>query len=161
MRAISIAAVSALALLTASAQAQSPATSPAAPRPGAMAPMRAKVAMQNPLKQEDVSKIEGTSVLGSDGKKIGDVSTVLMQPDEKKIDRLVIHVGGLLGLGGRHVAMPLKEFSWEAGQGAFKIGKTANELNKMAEWKEPLAGATASGSSQPSHAAIPPSRAGK
>ena len=162
MRAISIAAVSALALLTASAQAQqSPATSPSTPRPGATAtaPSTTKVTMQNPLKQEDVSKIDGTSVLGSDGKKVGAVSNVLMQPEDKKIDRLVVHVGGVLGMGGRHVAIPLNEFSWDARQGAFKISKTANQLDKMAEWKEP-GSTTASGSSK-SSAATPPSQAGK
>ncbi len=162
MRAISIATVSALALLTASAQAQSPATSPAAPRPGATAtaPAHTRVMMKNPLKQEDVSKIEGTSVLGSDGKKIGAISTVLMRPDDKKIDRFVVHVGGVLGLGGQHVAMPLNAFSWDAQQGAFKIDKTVNEMNKMAEWGGST-GSTASGSSQSTHATLPPSKAGK
>jgi sporulation protein YlmC with PRC-barrel domain len=163
MRAISIAAVSALALLTASAQAQSPATSPMGPRPGATAaaPSSTRVVVQNPLKQEDVSKIEGTSVIGGDGKKIGDISTVLMRPDDKKIDRLVVRVGGLLGLGGRHVAMPLKEFSWDQKQAAFKIDKTARELDKMAEWKAPSSASTASGSSIPTHNATPLSGAGK
>jgi sporulation protein YlmC with PRC-barrel domain len=161
MRAISIAAVSALALLTASAQAQqSPATSPSTPRLGATAtaPSTTKVTMQNPLKQEDVSKIDGTSVLGSDSKKVGAVSNVLMQPEDKKIDRLVVHVGGVLGMGGRHVAIPVNEFSWDARQGAFKISKTANQLDKMAEWKQPSEGSTASGSSKSSN---PPSQAGK
>jgi len=141
MRAISIAAVSAVALLTASAYAQSqsppgnatprgsgPAYSPV-PAPKAPAP--------NPLKQEDVSKIEGTSVLGIDGKKVGDVSRVLMKPEDKTVDRLVVRTGGVLGVGGYLVAMPIDKFSWDADAQAFKIGKTADDLKTMAEWREP------------------------
>ena len=72
-----------------------------------------KIPAQNPLKQEDVSKIEGTSVLGIDSKKLGDVSRVLMKPKDKTIDRLVIRTGGLLGVGGHLVAMPIDAFSWD------------------------------------------------
>ncbi len=114
MRAISMAAVSAIAMLTASAYAQAPATSPLSPRPAATtsAPANHKATLRpDPLQQEDVSMIEGASVLGSDGRKLGSVSDVLMQPDDKKIDRLVVHVGGLLGMGGRRVALPLDQFS--------------------------------------------------
>src|SRR5215469_11500052 len=128
MRMISMATVSALALLTASAYAQqsppgnttprssAPAYSPAA-APRAPAP--------NPLKQEDVSKIEGTAVLDSDGKKLGDVSRVLMKPEDKTIDRLVVRTGAVLGVGGHLVALPIADFSWNADAAAFKITKTA------------------------------------
>ena len=88
MRTISIAAASAVVLLTASAYAQSQsAPGDTTPRSGAPAYSPAanpKAMAQNPLKQEDISKIEGTSVLGSDSKKLGDVSRVLMKPEDKK-----------------------------------------------------------------------------
>src|SRR5438132_2303202 len=117
MRMISMAAVSAMALLTASAYAQSQSppgdTTPRSSAP-AYSPVGApKPLAQNPLKQEDVTKIEGTSVLGIDGKKLGDVSRVLMKPEDKTIDRLVVRVGGVLGVGGHFVAMPLDAFSWD------------------------------------------------
>src|SRR5215510_15422426 len=101
MRAISMAAATAVALLTVSAYAQSPPGGTTIPRgngPAATAPAP-RAPTPNPLKQEDVSKIEGASVLGSDGKKLGSVSKVLMKPDDKTIDRLVVHAGGLLGVG--------------------------------------------------------------
>ena len=141
MRVISIAAVTAVVLLTASAYAQS--QSPrgdTTPRGGATANSpapAAKVPAPSPLKQEDVSKIEGASVLGIDGKKLGDVSRVLMKPEDKTIDRLVVRSGGVLGVGGHLVAMPLDAFSWDGDAGAFKIGKTADDLKTMAEWQEP------------------------
>jgi hypothetical protein len=107
------------------------------------------VRAQNPLKQEDVSKIEGTSVLGTDGKKVGAVSRVLMRTEDKTIDRLVVRSGGLLGLGGHLVAMPLDAFSWDPDAAALKIGKTADGLKTMAEWQEAGNASSASGAGLP------------
>ena len=101
----------------------------------------------NPLEQVDVSKIEGASVLGIDSKKLGGVSRVLMKPQDKTIDQLVVRSGGVLGVGGHLVAMPLDAFSWDADAGAFKIGKTADDLKTMAGWHEPRTASSASGSS--------------
>jgi hypothetical protein len=133
-----IAAVAALALMTGAASAQMSTTpsSPARPAPSATtAPMPKETAI-NPLKQEDVSKIEGTTVHGSDDGKIGHVSTALMDPGSKKIDRLVVTAGGVLGVGGHRVAIPVEQFSWDADKGAFKLGTTVAELKQMPEWVE-------------------------
>src|SRR5205809_5710891 len=150
MRKLPIATVAALALLTgaASAQMSTSPSSPARPAPGATtAPMQKEAAI-NPLSQEDVSKIEGTSVYGSDDGKIGHVSTALMDPSSKKIDRLVVTAGGVLGVGGHRVAIPVEQFSWDADKGAFKLGTTVADLKHMPEWVEG-GKQTATGSSQP------------
>jgi sporulation protein YlmC with PRC-barrel domain len=162
MRVISIPAAAAVALLTISAYAQSipPSGGTTSPRDNATA-TAPKAAAPNPLKQEDVSKIQGTTVLGNDGKKVGAVSTVLMKPDDKMIDRLVVGTGGVLGVGGHHVAMPLDQFSWDADATAFKISKTADDLNAMAEWTEPGSAATPSGSSTPAPRSNPSGRSGE
>src|SRR5439155_20630743 len=153
MRTISIAAASAVVLLTASAYAQSQsAPGDTTPRSGAPAYSPAanpKAMAQNPLKQEDISKIEGTTVLGSDSKKLGDVSRVLMKPEHKTVDRLVIRTGGILGMGGRLVALPIDEFTWFSDAAAFKVLKTADDLQAMAEWHDPATASPATGSSQP------------
>jgi sporulation protein YlmC with PRC-barrel domain len=137
MRKLPIAAVAALALMTgvASAQSTSP-SSPARPAPGATAAPVQKEAAINPLSQEDVSKIEGTTVYGSDDGKIGHVSTALMDPSSKKIDRLVVTAGGVLGVGGHRVAIPVEQFSWDADRGTFKLNTTVAELKQMREWVE-------------------------
>ena len=103
---------------------------------------------------EDVSKITGSSVYGSDDKKIGSVSTVLMKPDSKQIDRFVVTEGGVLGVGGRDVALPADEFKWDASKGGFKIAKTEDQLKSMPEWK--AAGSqTSTGSSTPPSTTAP------
>jgi sporulation protein YlmC with PRC-barrel domain len=137
MRKLPIAAVAALALMTGVASAQSTLpSSPARPAPGATAAPIQKEAAINPLSQEDVSKIEGTTVYGSDDGKIGHVSTALMDPSSKKIDRLVVTAGGVLGVGGHRVAIPVEQFSWDADKGAFKLNTTVAELKQMPEWVE-------------------------
>ena len=141
-------AVAALALMTGAASAQTTNTSPR-PAPGAAttAPMHKETAI-NPLTQDDVSKIEGTSVYGNDDGKIGHISTALMDPSSKKIDRLVVSAGGVLGVGGHRVAIPVEQFSWDADKGAFKLGTNVADLKQMPEWVEG-GQQTATGSSQP------------
>ena len=146
MRKLPIAAVAALALMTGAASAQMSTTpsSPARPAPGATTAPVHKEAAINPLKQEDVSKIEGTSVYGSDDGKIGHISTALMDPSSKKIDRLVVTAGGVLGVGGHRVAVPVDQFSWDADKGAFKLGTTVAQLKQQPEWIDGAQTATGS-----------------
>ena len=160
MRKLPIAA-SALALLTATAMAQTPTTpgtSPSHPVATSPASQSAKV---NPLAQDDVSQIIGTAVYGSDDKKIGDVATVLMQPQDKKVDQLVVRAGGLLGVGGHLVALPLDAFSWNADDGTFKIAKTADDLKSMAAWTGVSTSSTMSGSSAPAKTTTPSDKDGR
>lgn len=92
----------------------------------------------SPLAREDVSKIIGASVYGPDEKKIGTVSTVLMQPSQLMIDRLVVAEGGLLGIGSHLVAVPVDEFQWDSAKGVFKVTMTGEEVKSMPAWKEQL-----------------------
>jgi hypothetical protein len=153
MRKLPIATIAAVALMAgaASAQTSTSPSSPARPAPGATtAPTTVpihKEAAINPLTQDDVSKIDGTAVYGNDDNKIGHIATELMDPGTKKIDRLVVTAGGVLGVGGHRVAIPVDQFSWDADKGAFKLGTTVAELKQMPEWVE--GNETAIGSSLP------------
>jgi len=153
MRATSIAIISAAALLSAQAFAQTtpPATTAVPPRPatapapaGTVPAATVRTQAVNPLTMEDVSKITGTNVYGSDDKKIGDISTVLMKPDTRRIDRLVVAAGGVLGVGSHHVALPVDQFTWDASKDGFKIAKTTDDLKAMPEWKSPSTASTGS-----------------
>lgn len=151
MRRNLLVAASALALVAAPALAQTTtpgaSSTPRSPATGttpSAAPHAAGKA--DPLKQEDVSEIEGAAVYGSDGKKIGRIATVLMNPESKTVDRLVVGAGGLLGVGARDVVMPVDQFQWDAAKGGFKIAKTEDDMKKMPEWKAALGNGAASGS---------------
>ena len=138
--------------------------------PGAAAPSRtaappsnnapsssSSTPMKDPLSSEDISQIEGSSVVASDGSSIGKVSTVLMDPASKKVDRLVIAEGGVLGVGTHKVALPVDSFRWDAQKHEFKIQKTADDLKAMPEWQQPqLAEAPSGGSAGSSAPAASP-----
>jgi sporulation protein YlmC with PRC-barrel domain len=146
-----LAAAAALALLATPAVAQTSAPG-GATRPGTSSlgatptPAQAKP-KPDPLHQEDVSEIKGAAVYGSDGKKIGDVSTLLMRASTHTIDRLVVGAGGVLGVGAHEVALPLDQFHWDGQKGGFVINQTEAQLKSMPSWSG--AGGIMSGSSTP------------
>ena len=158
---IPIAAAAVLAMMTAAASAQT--TVPSTPRPAtqgtatAPAPIHREPAI-NPLTKDDVSNIEGTTVYGGDDAKLGYVSTVLMDPQTRKLDRLVITSGGMLGMGGHRVALPIDQFKWDGDKGAFKLSTTLASIKSMPEWVEGADAAT--GSSSPSKIEKPTTGAG-
>jgi sporulation protein YlmC with PRC-barrel domain len=112
-------------------------TAPGGVTTGANAPAGAP--MSNPLAQEDVTRITGTTVYGKDGRALGSVDAVLMKPESRTIDRLVVKSGGVLGVGGRDVAIPLDQFSWETDKGGFTMATTVDDLKAMPEWQNPAA----------------------
>jgi hypothetical protein len=158
MRALPIAAAAVLVMLAGAAFAGLPTLSD---QPGTLAQTApqapARAAAVNPLTKGDISSVEGTSVYGDDGK-LGYVSTALIDLQTKKIDRLVVSAGGVLGIGGHRVAIPVDQFKWEADKSAFRLTTTMAGLRSMPEWVE---GAdTATGSSQPPRTNKPPTGAG-
>ena len=137
-----IAAASVLMLIGAPVLAQTtpPSSAPRTPSPSSsMSAPAVRTPVPDPLKMEDVSKITGSAVYGSDDSKIGSVSTVLMNPESKTIDRLVVNSGGVLGVGGHKVAMPISQFTWDSDKGAFKLSKTIDDLKSMPEWQSQTA----------------------
>jgi hypothetical protein len=159
MRAIPIAAAAVLVMLTGAASAGLP-TTPDHTGTLAQATPQNSVAREpavNPLSKVDVASIEGTSVYGEDGK-LGYVSTALMDPQTKKIDRLVVAAGGVLGIGGHRVAIPVDQFKWEADTGAFRLMTTMASIRAMPPWVEGADNST--GSSQPPRTDKPSTGAG-
>jgi hypothetical protein len=70
------------------------------------------------------SKFKGTDVIGTDDKKIGDVSDILFDKDGK-IEAYVVGVGGFLGIGAKDVALAPSAFQLVAGD------KSKNESDKL------------------------------
>jgi len=89
------------------------------------------VASQKP-DQFLASNFKGTDVMGSDGKKIGDVSDILFDKDGK-IEAYVVSVGGFLGMGAKEVAMPPSAFTVQTGKNNEKklqLSMTQNDLKQ-------------------------------
>ena len=133
MRIMAVAAVSGLALTSALAQQTTTPPAGSAPPPAATAPATTpapsastttspatKSAAANPsgkahfvtkqsTDQHLVSKFKGTDVIGADDAKIGDVSDLLFDKDNK-IVAYIVGVGGFLGIGAKDVAIDPASF---------------------------------------------------
>ncbi len=160
MRTIPIAAAAVLVMLAGTASAGLP-TTPDQPGALAQATPQAPVTREpavNPLAKGDAASIEGSLVYGDEGK-LGYVSVVLTDPQTKKIDRLVVTAGGVLGIGGHRVAIPVDQFRWEADKGAFRLQTTMASVKAMPPWVDG-ADTARPGRSQPPRAEKPPIGAG-
>ena len=85
------------------------------------------------------SKFKGMDVVGSDDKKIGDVSDILFDK-EGKIEAYVVSVGGFLGVGSKDVALAPTAFEVVKGSNGtsdkLKLAMNKDEL-KQAQNFEP------------------------
>ncbi len=61
-----------------------------------------------------LTKATGIAVIGQDHTRLGEVRDLLLDKDGK-VHAVVIGVGGLLGIGERHVAVPFGEVLWNTG----------------------------------------------
>ena len=77
------------------------------------------------------SKFKGTDVIGSDDEKIGDVSDILFDKDNKVI-AFIVGVGGFLGIGAKDVAIDPASFQLVPGKDAtdmkLRLSMTKDEL---------------------------------
>jgi PRC-barrel domain len=141
------AAVSTLALTTALAQTTTPpagstpstttppaATStPSTPAPSASSDAAGKAHFVAKQTQDQwlATKFKGTDVIGTDDKKIGDVSDILFDKD-KKILAYIVGVGGFLGIGQKDVALDPAAFQQVPGSSAndykLRLSMTKDEL---------------------------------
>ena len=148
------AAVSGLALTSAMAQSTSPSTtSPTSPNtPSVTAPStsststaaaattgKATFIHQQTADQHLASKFNGTDVIGANDEKIGDVSDILFDKDQK-ILAYIVGVGGFLGIGQKDVAIAPASFQPVPGKDAtdmkLRLSMTKDEL-KAAQAFEP------------------------
>jgi uncharacterized protein YrrD len=112
------------------------------------------VSTQNP-DQFLASKFKGTDVVGSDDKKIGDVSDILFDKDGK-IEAFVVSVGGFLGVGSKDVALAPTAFEVIKGTSGssdkLKLAMNKDELKQAQNfepYKEPAKTTTGAAGSRP------------
>ena len=105
------AAVSALMVSGALAQASPPSDPPkaAAPKADAAPVDAAKFISPQSTDQWVFSRFKGTNVLGPDDAKVGDVNDMLFDKNGKIIG-LIVGVGGFLGIGEKSVAIDMSAF---------------------------------------------------
>jgi sporulation protein YlmC with PRC-barrel domain len=113
------------------------------------------------------SNFKGTDVIGTDDKKIGDVSDILFDKDGK-IEAYVVGVGGFLGVGAKDVALAPSAFQIVPGDKSknesdkLKLSMTQEELKSAANfepYKAPSSTTGMGGASRPMGGTAPGSAA--
>jgi hypothetical protein len=107
-------------------------STPSSPTASTTAPADKFVTKQS-ADQFLTSKFKGTDVIGTDDKKIGDVSDILFDKD-KKILAYIVGVGGFLGIGSKDVALDPAAFQTVPGSSAndfkLRLSMTADQLKQ-------------------------------
>jgi hypothetical protein len=66
-------------------------------------------------------KVVGTSVYGPDHVHIGEVADIMIRKVSGQVAYAVLSVGGFLGLGARHCALPWQMLKYDTGLGGFVV----------------------------------------
>jgi sporulation protein YlmC with PRC-barrel domain len=69
---------------------------------------------EQPISSLRLSKLKGVDVIGQDHTKLGDIDDVLLDRGGR-VEAVVLAAGGLLGPGGRNVAIPFDQIMWNTG----------------------------------------------
>ncbi len=135
-------------LLTTGALAQTgttPGDEPMQPRPPGVAPTTppAGKAGQEPqvtlgtAKELYANTLLGASVKNSQGENLGKIDEWVIDPRHAQITTAVVAMGGLLGLGGKSVAVPWSEVKSSDDGNTVIIAKAKEALANAPEWKKP------------------------
>lgn len=85
-------------------------------------------------------ELEGQTVYGTNGDNIGDVSTLVLD-DSGEIDKVIVDVGGFLGIGEKPVALPFDDLRIEQSSGSMNsiqvtTDHTQADLENMKTWED-------------------------
>lgn len=132
-----LAGAMALAAIPALAQTTSPSPTPPANAPGSTVTTVDKTAKMHSTDHYRASALIGSNVLNSANESIGDINDLIVAKDGK-IDRVIVGVGGFLGIGEKNVALPFNELSFarDNNNASVVMSKVTKEtLQAMPEWK--------------------------
>jgi hypothetical protein len=134
MRKILVASTAlALGLMT-SAWAQAP--SPSSPATAPPASSRAATTTTMPSDTGGANTVVGMDVKNPSNEKVGEITDVLIDP-KGKVTKVVVAVGGVLGVGARHVALSWNELKIDKTNNAAMINATKDQLKEQPEFNDP------------------------
>jgi hypothetical protein len=73
-------------------------------------------------------KVEGTSVYGADGEKIGSIERVMLETISGKASYAVLSFGGFLGIGDDHYPLPWAALKYDKSLGGYRTAITKDQL---------------------------------
>jgi sporulation protein YlmC with PRC-barrel domain len=102
-------------------------------KPSQGAPGRTPTAPDQAARDAKKDPMIGLAVFGSDGQKVGEVRDVKAATDGK-VEEIHVKTGGMLGFGGKTVAIPAGKFN-KAGQNV-QLALTSDDVAKLPRLEE-------------------------
>lgn len=82
-------------------------------------------------------KVEGTSVYGADGKRIGSIQRILLEKRGGKVAYAVLSFGGFLGIGDDYYPLPWEKLTYDEQLDGYRIDLTKGTDHRRAALREP------------------------
>ena len=76
------------------------------------------------------SEVIGTKVVDTDGKKLGDIKDLVLDPGEGDVQYAVLDFGGFLGIGDKYFAVPWGAFKVNPDRKALVLDVSKRDLKK-------------------------------
>jgi|SRR6476661_5354241 sporulation protein YlmC with PRC-barrel domain len=77
-----------------------------------------------------VSNVVGMKVQDTDGKKLGDIKDLVIDPMDGSIGYAVLDFGGFLGIGDKYFAVPWEALQWTADRKAIVLDVSKKDLKQ-------------------------------
>jgi sporulation protein YlmC with PRC-barrel domain len=74
------------------------------------------------------NKVEGTTVYGSDGHRLGTIFNFMVDKFSGEVEYAVMRYGGFMGLGERYYPLPWRVLSYDTRAGGYRIGLSERDL---------------------------------
>lgn len=80
-------------------------------------------------------KVDGTSVYGADGDKIGSIKTVMIEKRGGNVPYAVLSAGGFLGIGEEYHQVPWSKLTYDTKLGGYRLDVTEDQLRDAPRFK--------------------------
>lgn len=88
------------------------------------------------IDRTSAERLLGRTVIGADGKELGEVEDVILNASSGDAEKLVISSGGFMGLGEKNVAVDISDADMLAGNNHVQVRNlTTAQLDQMAEFE--------------------------
>jgi sporulation protein YlmC with PRC-barrel domain len=76
------------------------------------------------------SELIGTKVEGTDGKNLGKIRDLVIDPEDGSIDYAVLDFGGIVGIGDKYFAVPWDALNWTEDKKKLTLDVTKKDLKQ-------------------------------